>query len=206
MVIKERMHWPDNILHKTVWTLPGFPSKCEREFGYLVTGINKQRTIPSIQLLRADISVYLVQNLTIFSVLWNNHRAQRKQKGKIRIILLKKKNSGQCFTKAKCTWSLWFKKKSLSPSPTDVPSAILSVKSLKAFWNRQMTANTITYRSISFSSVVRKISKRWRYRKKTMLVDSSGPFSPTPQKRPGSYQATTAHCSKKNSTPGFPEK
>lgn len=91
MVIKERMHWPDNILHKTVWTLPGFPSKCEREFGYLVTGINKQRTIPSIQLLRADISVYLVQNLTIFSVLWNNHRAQRKQKGKIRIILLKKK-------------------------------------------------------------------------------------------------------------------
>jgi len=94
MVIKERMHWPDNILHKTVWTLPGFPSKCEREFGYLVTGINKQQTIPSIQLLRADISVYLVQNLTIFSVLWNNHRAQRKQKGKIRIILLKKKTLG----------------------------------------------------------------------------------------------------------------
>lgn len=48
MIIKEHVHWTDNVLHKTVWTISGIPFKCE--FDYFMTGINMQQTVSSIEL------------------------------------------------------------------------------------------------------------------------------------------------------------
>lgn len=97
--------------------------------------------------------------LNCFSVLWNKHAAQRKQKGKIKSYFFFIKNCKQCFIKAKCMWNLLIKKKSLPPSLIDVLKACLSGKSPEAFWNRQMTATRTTCHS-SFLTTKRELGIR----------------------------------------------